>query len=125
MITLHGKIHCRKRQYYRDDLYRNQDGKCYWCQRKLRLYYDKNPNRSKPQDIMEIDHIIPRCAGGSNHFSNLVGSCKGCNVKRSHLYLKYVTKLIILDQESPVSLLKRYNSQQTTRENNKWLTQTR
>jgi 5-methylcytosine-specific restriction endonuclease McrA len=68
--------------------------------------------------IMEIDHIIPRCAGGSNHFFNLVGACRGCNNRRSLLYLKFHKVLVVLGQESPAELLARYHSQNTTKQNN-------
>lgn len=27
----------------------------------------------------EIDHLIPRCQGGTDHFVNLTISCKSCN----------------------------------------------
>ena len=118
-ITLYGKIHCKKRQSYRGDLFHNQEGKCYWCGVKLRLLHLKTGRKSHiTAQAMEIDHIIPRCAGGSNHFSNLVGSCKNCNIKRSMLYLKFHKQLIIIGQESPADLLRRYNSQNSTTENN-------
>ena len=121
MIKLHGKIHSRKRQLYRADLYKNQGGKCYWCHRPLLCWHPRYASQKsgRASSYMEIDHIIPRCAGGSNHFSNLVGACKQCNVKRSSLYLKYIHFFTILGQESPAELLGRYHSQNSTTENNK------
>ena len=36
----------------------------------------------EPQKDMTIDHIIPRCRGGENTWTNLVTCCKKCNQKK-------------------------------------------
>lgn len=33
----------------------------------------------KPDLELEVDHIIPRAGGGSDHISNLGTSCRDCN----------------------------------------------
>lgn len=38
---------------------------CYWCGRE--------------GERMNVDHVIPRCLGGSNALSNVVASCVPCN----------------------------------------------
>jgi hypothetical protein len=35
--------------------------------------------RSAPDVELEIDHVLPVCAGGGDELSNLVTSCKSCN----------------------------------------------
>lgn len=34
---------------------------------------------SPPSIVLEVDHINPVCAGGSNHIDNLITSCFNCN----------------------------------------------
>jgi hypothetical protein len=35
-------------------------------------------------DLLEVDHLIPRSLGGSDHPSNLVTACKTCNSRKSN-----------------------------------------
>jgi hypothetical protein len=44
--------------------------------RHLDLYYI---NDDGEWVMMTIDHVIPKCRGGSNHMSNLVPMCEPCN----------------------------------------------
>lgn len=37
-----------------------------------------------------VDHIVPRCLGGSNDQSNLIAACKPCNSKKKDRLLKQV-----------------------------------
>lgn len=40
-----------------------------------------------------LDHIIPRAAGGTNHLSNLLLSCAGCNRKKgAKKYRNFIKK---------------------------------
>lgn len=34
-------------------------------------------------DLLEVDHLVPRRRGGSNHSSNLAAACKTCNGRKS------------------------------------------
>lgn len=57
-------------------LYRQQDGICAYCDRKMILaseFEDKSGLRCT------IDHIVPTSKGGTNHPSNLIGACYRCN----------------------------------------------
>lgn len=47
------------------------DRKCAWCRRKL------------TKALLQIDHVVPRCDGGSDRPDNLVPACSGCNAARS------------------------------------------
>jgi 5-methylcytosine-specific restriction endonuclease McrA len=40
------------------------------------------PNERKS---VTLDHVIPRSRGGSDHLSNLVGSCAECNQDKGSL----------------------------------------
>ena len=33
--------------------------------------------------VLDVDHVIPRCRGGSNDPSNLVPACKRCNSRKN------------------------------------------
>lgn len=46
--------------------YKNQQGKCYYCRKKVGITYD-------------VDHVIPLSKGGTNDPSNLVIACPHCN----------------------------------------------
>lgn len=55
-------------------LLKKQRGKCTWC--KTQFTYD---------DIMEIDHIIPKAKGGSNDFINLQLLHRHCHDTKTSL----------------------------------------
>lgn len=57
----------------RQRLYEMQHGHCFWC-RKL-----------TPIDEATLDHIKPRCKGGTYHWRNLVMACRECNQRRGAL----------------------------------------
>lgn len=48
---------------------------CVYCGTDLR--------DARPHD-MGLDHLQPRCKGGSNEASNLVTACRTCNSSRQH-----------------------------------------
>jgi 5-methylcytosine-specific restriction endonuclease McrA len=48
---------------------------CYYC------------GSTTAKDKLQMDHIIPRSRGGSNHISNLVLSCPECNEVKSNKFL--------------------------------------
>ncbi|WP_185974605.1 HNH endonuclease [Deinococcus detaillensis] len=56
-----------------------QNGKCYYCGRKL-SWYTRN-HRADHKAIVE--HYIPLSKGGRNHISNVVISCTSCNLSKS------------------------------------------
>lgn len=51
-----------------------RDGfRCAYCGEDLR--------GAAPSEVT-LDHLVPRCEGGSNHETNLVTACKSCNSAR-------------------------------------------
>ena len=62
--------------------YNRQGGCCAWCGKKIALnsYYT------------HTDHIKPLWEGGTNDFSNLVLSCRDCNMRKGTSYEDGITK---------------------------------
>ena len=58
----------------REALYERDGRACVYCQ---------SPNRG-----LTLDHLRPRCKGGSNKSSNLVTACRTCNSVRGHASLR-------------------------------------
>lgn len=64
-------------------IYMRDDFRCAYCGADLR--------KAAPGQ-MALDHLIPRCKGGSNEASNLVTACKPCNSARgARSWRKYAT----------------------------------
>lgn len=62
-----------------------QNGKCYYCGRKMNHPYDKmNRRRGKvsPPNAPTWDHIIPKSKGGRNTVDNIHLVCYDCNTKK-------------------------------------------
>lgn len=56
----------------REKVYQKSDGHCAYCGRSMAI------------EQMQIDHIAPKCLGGSDAIDNLNPSCRMCNhYKRS------------------------------------------
>lgn len=49
--------------------------KCYWCSQTLR-------HEMGYQNSATIEHLVPRCQGGSNLLKNLAAACHRCNWHR-------------------------------------------
>lgn len=55
----------------------------------------KRTNQERYKDYPELDHIVPRSAGGSNEESNLILLCNSCNNKKSDLFgMKLILKIL-------------------------------
>lgn len=54
-----------------------QTGLCHWCKREC-IFGGIGGTKNE----FTVDHVIALCAGGTNHWKNLVGSCHECNNRR-------------------------------------------
>lgn len=47
-------------------------------------YYCKYCNKHLTINSATIDHVIPLVKGGENNISNMVASCRDCNIKKGN-----------------------------------------
>jgi 5-methylcytosine-specific restriction endonuclease McrA len=81
----------RKKRYF-ELLFEREQGKCFWCERKVIHYND--PSGKQESDQATLDHLINKVYGGGNNRRNLVLSCYRCNHKRGNTPLKtWIKKL--------------------------------
>lgn len=59
-------------------LYAKQDGRCPYCGDSLASLVLSGV-------VIDVDHVIPDCAGGSSHVSNYCLSCRTCNTWKSDM----------------------------------------
>jgi len=78
---------------YRDRLYRlgeAQNWRCCYCG----IYMHTGSHRPTSRDCATVEHVVPRTAGGSDDWLNLVAACRLCNNARSAMkalkYLQFV-----------------------------------
>ena len=64
---------------YFKQLYGNQEGYCNGCEK----HYEPN--------ICEVDHIIAKSKGGTDHVDNLQMLCRPCNMKKGNKSMEYLT----------------------------------
>jgi hypothetical protein len=56
--------------------FKNKSEQCYYCLKSI--------SELKEQGIrMTVDHVIPKCKGGTNTWDNLVAACEKCNSMKS------------------------------------------
>jgi 5-methylcytosine-specific restriction endonuclease McrA len=62
-----------------------QNGKCYYCGRKMRLIHGDKSGRRSPKDRATLEHIIPKSIGGESlGTENLAAACLECNQKKGN-----------------------------------------
>ena len=64
----------------RDEVLLRDGCACVYCGRKQGHL---GPMETKAEGYMHLDHVIPLAQGGANDPSNLVASCRNCNMKKS------------------------------------------
>jgi transcriptional regulator with XRE-family HTH domain len=57
----------------RADVWDKGAGVCFYCGATLHPIRD-----------FHVEHVIPRCAGGTDDMENLVASCGACNMEKNH-----------------------------------------
>ena len=85
-VNAKGSRHSRHVPHWmKERLYVEQAGRCHWCNRMCVPSDGKvMDNDEQPPDLWTVDHLTPRSKGGSNSWSNLVGACRECNVKKGY-----------------------------------------
>lgn len=84
-ITGRGYIDAATRQM----IFELGGGHCFYCDHRLVI------NGPEPSDgsarCMHIDHIVPKTAGGPDHFTNLIPACGPCNIAKGNSpYLTFI-----------------------------------
>ncbi len=80
-------------------IYVREGGRCFWCQKFLRLHLRLAPNKAREQlaalpdtwPLATKDHLLPQSRGGRGGLHNLVLSCEHCNHQRGNKLLNPVT----------------------------------
>ena len=63
---------------------RDQDGKCFFCDKPMHMHGSKHSKRKGKLDSMcTRERIIPGARGGTYAYDNLVGACYECNNLRA------------------------------------------
>jgi len=77
------KLSVRQRRLKR--FYDQQNGKCYWCENDMVLWWavDSKFYSKHFGTTATIEHLLPRADGGSSRVSNLAAACNDCNAIRS------------------------------------------
>lgn len=68
----------KQRKIWREQCYWHQRGKCWYCGRSLSML------KNSPF-FATLDHIVPKSAGGEDHFYNLVVCCRDCNTAKGSI----------------------------------------
>ncbi len=61
----------------RERLWHQAGKRCHWCGHETLFCQEPVSNQAT------IDHVVPRCRGGSNTAGNCVSACFACNAKRN------------------------------------------
>lgn len=76
------------RRFWKRQSHLNNKFICFYCNRQVFREVPENT-----ENKATIDHVIPRCLGGTNFADNLVISCRKCNIKKSVIENNNCTKL--------------------------------
>lgn len=62
----------------RELIFDKTDGDCYYCEKELSF-----DNRGRQgRGAWEVEHLVPRANGGTDHMNNLVPACWPCNLEK-------------------------------------------
>jgi len=59
-----------------DELYAKSGGFCFYCGHRCVIENQRHPL------YFTVDHIVPKAAGGTNDYSNLLPCCRACNTMK-------------------------------------------
>lgn len=64
-----------------NEIHDKTDGRCHICRKKLAF---TNYGRPGQRGAWEVDHSVPRAAGGTDRWHNLLPACISCNRSKQH-----------------------------------------
>lgn len=64
----------------RIELFKQQNGKCFYCKRQMSFIRKKNGQPAK--DFATFEHLVRKQNGGLMNETNMVLACKRCNIER-------------------------------------------
>lgn len=67
------------KKHVRDEVVKINGSECFYCGKSLVV------GSGRRENMVTIDHIVPRSHGGSDNVRNLVPSCKCCNEAKRDL----------------------------------------
>jgi len=76
----------------RKNIWLRDKGRCQYCKTKILL-----------RD-MTVDHVIPRCSGGTTAWGNIVTCCDGCNQKKGGASLAEAKMHLVRRPQKPDNL---------------------
>lgn len=74
-----------QRAIQREVLFRQQGGLCHdcGCEMTMKRPGGRTSTLPLPKNFATLEHKLARALGGTDHISNLVVSCHGCNNRKS------------------------------------------
>ncbi|MCW2926605.1 MAG: endonuclease [Thermoleophilia bacterium] len=61
-----------------------RDGRlCQVCGRPVVISSGRRSRKQHPDNLLTLDHLVPRSKGGSSTVDNLRVACRACNMRRS------------------------------------------
>lgn len=72
LLTFFDKLPCKELKLTRGNVFDRDKNTCQYCSRVL------------PREQLNLDHVIPRDAGGKTTWENIVCSCIRCNTRKAN-----------------------------------------
>ena len=72
----------RLRREIREAVFERDNYTCRYCGRKITELRRFHRFARRDVGLIHVDHVIPRCRGGSDEMDNLVTACQACNLTK-------------------------------------------
>jgi 5-methylcytosine-specific restriction endonuclease McrA len=72
LLTFFDKLPCKELKLTRNNVFERDKNQCQYCARVF------------PREELNLDHVIPRHAGGRTTWENIVCSCVKCNTRKAN-----------------------------------------
>jgi len=72
LLTFFDKLPCKELKLTRNNVFERDKDQCQYCARQF------------PREELNLDHVIPRHAGGRTTWENIVCSCVKCNTRKAN-----------------------------------------